>query len=1082
LPDGSQIDDTEPIPLNERFFEIIMTNDKRADPVTYKGVMVSSTFTDLIQHRKALIKAIDRQELKAVVMENDSARPAVDVIDSSLEMVRKAAAYVSVISHKYGQIPECPERNPAGLSLTELEFNEARRLGRAVLLFIMGPHHPVEAGDVETDPGKMAKLAAFRESAKRMRADSAVHRVYSVFNNLHGFEVAATQSVAELRRYLDHQGEPSPEQPEGGVKTGPDPIPTPPAFYPEPPYIGSHQFVGRAAQLETLSDWASAADPHPVLLFEAIGGTGKSMLTWEWTTQHATKVRADWAGRFWYSFYEKGAVMADFCRHALAYITKRPLEDFRKKKTLELSELLLHQLQARPWLFVLDGLERVLVAYHRYDAAQLADEKAGTTDQIAQRDPCAAIRPEDDELLRAFASVAPSKLLLTSRLIPRVLLNAASQPIPGVFHERLPGLRPADAEELLRSCGITGTSQDIQSYLKSHCDCHPLVTGALAGLINDYLPDRGHFDAWKADRTGGAALNLADLDLVQKRNHILRAAIDALPEKSRQLLSTLALLSEAVDYPTLAALNPHLPPEPEEVEEPEKPEDRWRWASKSDDEKAQARQAYEIDLQLRRGYEQAVAARLQSAAYNAAPNELKETVRDLERRGLLQYDAWAKRYDLHPVVRGIAAGGLRQEEKEGYGQRVVDHFSQQSHSPYEEAETLDDVSDGLHIVRTLIQMGRHQEAFSAFQGDLSGALLFNLQAYTIVLSLIRPFFPNGWGELPEGLNKSAASYLANDAGYSLQDIGETTNALAAYGTSIEASLSEAKWTDVRTQVSNISTLLREQNRIAAMERSGILSLDLATLINDQDNLFGARLLRFSQLAETGRGPDADEMWKLLDPMGRNWLRAIYRSGTAELVFANFRFRQGDLSEEHLLNAESLAKPGRDRQVICDLHGLRGEWQLEQGHWEAAANSLHEAVRMAREVEMNDPSAETQLALANFHLGRLPEPRSEAEQLSRAKHAAHGDLAALWLAIGDHDQAKKHALAAYEWAWADGEPYVHRYGLNKARALLEKLGAEIPKLPPYDPAKDEKLPWEEKVAATIERLRAEQSGTTLKANH
>ena len=88
-----------------------------------------------------------------------------------------------------------------------------------------------------------------------------------------------------------------------------------------------------------------------------------------------------------------------------------------------------------------------------------------------------------------------------------------------------------------------------QNYLKSQCDCHPLVTGVLAGLINDYLPDKGNFDAWAADPDGGGRLNLANLDLIQRRNHILNAALDALPEKSRQLLSTLALLSEAVDYP-----------------------------------------------------------------------------------------------------------------------------------------------------------------------------------------------------------------------------------------------------------------------------------------------------------------------------------------------------------------------------------------------------------------------------------------------------------------------------------------------------------------------------------------------------
>ena len=70
-----------------------------------------------------------------------------------------------------------------------------------------------------------------------------------------------------------------------------------------------------------------------MLLFEAIGGTGKSMLTWEWITRHATAVRtATGRALFWYSFYERGAVMADFCRRALAYMTRRPLASSRRSK------------------------------------------------------------------------------------------------------------------------------------------------------------------------------------------------------------------------------------------------------------------------------------------------------------------------------------------------------------------------------------------------------------------------------------------------------------------------------------------------------------------------------------------------------------------------------------------------------------------------------------------------------------------------------------------------------------------------------------------------------------------------------
>ena len=43
--------------------------------------MVSSTFTDLVQHRKALMRAIAAQELMSLAMEHDSAKP-IDVLES----------------------------------------------------------------------------------------------------------------------------------------------------------------------------------------------------------------------------------------------------------------------------------------------------------------------------------------------------------------------------------------------------------------------------------------------------------------------------------------------------------------------------------------------------------------------------------------------------------------------------------------------------------------------------------------------------------------------------------------------------------------------------------------------------------------------------------------------------------------------------------------------------------------------------------------------------------------------------------------------------------------------------------------
>jgi len=107
-----------------------MPNDNNPTPRLYHGVMISSTFTDLKKHRAALIKAVKGQGLTDVAMENDSAKPDLDVVDSSLQMVRDASAYIGVISLKYGQMPLDPKRNPSNLSITELEFNEAQRLDR----------------------------------------------------------------------------------------------------------------------------------------------------------------------------------------------------------------------------------------------------------------------------------------------------------------------------------------------------------------------------------------------------------------------------------------------------------------------------------------------------------------------------------------------------------------------------------------------------------------------------------------------------------------------------------------------------------------------------------------------------------------------------------------------------------------------------------------------------------------------------------------------------------------------------------------------------------------------------------------
>ncbi|MEQ1903752.1 MAG: DUF4062 domain-containing protein [Pirellulaceae bacterium] len=212
-----------------------MTNPIPHPPRSIPQVMVSSTFIDLKDLRRIMFDEINRYDMRAEGMEHDGAR-LVDSLASSLEMVLNSAGYVCVIGQRYGGVPECPKQNPDNLSVTELEFNAAQARGLPILLFVMrDDYKPLGKDDWERDPAKEAKLNAFRERAKLISSGSKLRRVYAEFSSPEEFARVITPSLIELR---DHLRKPAPARADGDV------IPTPPAFYANPDYIGRNNFIG----------------------------------------------------------------------------------------------------------------------------------------------------------------------------------------------------------------------------------------------------------------------------------------------------------------------------------------------------------------------------------------------------------------------------------------------------------------------------------------------------------------------------------------------------------------------------------------------------------------------------------------------------------------------------------------------------------------------------------------------------------------------------------------------------------------------------------------------------------------------
>lgn len=1049
---------------------------------TLSRVMLSSTFRNLKEHREAVLDTMPSYDFLQVAMEYDAALPEEDLISASLKKVEEADAYVGIIGNLYGQRPVCPVRNPKKLSLTELEFRRAQELGKPTCMFLMGPSHQVPASESQSEYGTKTKLENFRKLATQ-------GRIYAEFNSVEELRAKALLSFHKLREVLNQKSEVLKEAKIDAPPAVSDPVKKAPAFFAVPDYIPGHPFEGRIKELLLLDEWAKTEEA--ALICEAIGGMGKSMLTWRWAGVEAMKVRTDWAGRFWYSFYERGADMADFCAFALAYVTGRPLREFRGRKTAALTPELIAALKERPWLFVLDGVERVLVAYNRFDAAQAADEDVNRDPEKAGRDPQACMQPADEELLRQLSSVHPTKILITSRLMPRALLNRSGQPLPGVRHVDLQGLDPADAEQLMRRAGAEGDSQRMQRYIQQHFAGHPLVVGVVAGLVMRYRSKPGDFDRWADDPNGGAEIDLASMDVMQKRNHILKAAFADLTPEELVLMGRLGLISDAVDFETIEALNPYQPEPPEKVEEPKElenfriaglmhrleqanQEERGEIQRNIEQLRAKDCEIYEKKNTAYQEYLWSLKKWRELPEVKSAPSRLQQSLDDLEKRGLLNWHRSGNLYDLHPVVRNYAINSLPESQMQQIGQKVVDHFTSRADTPYEAAEKMADIRNGLQATRALMQIGALEKSYSILRGGLRAALWYNLERYNDYLAVIRPWFPDGWTNPPLPLDSGMVSDITSEVAAILGYIGRVNEGMVIGEYSISTTIKKKNISNLGIELRNQCQILVDANKIAAAERVLLLEEELANLDSNQDHKTKAIQGKISYLLGIGRFKEAETALETFNTFPRPLDRGLYGRGDIEEVTCDLRLAQGKLNDELLLNAFQAAGESKNRGVIRRLHALRGTWLLQSGRFGEAEPALEEAIAMARESGLPTPEVEARLAMAQAKQGKLESARETAERIAELEGPPNVSLAELFLTLEDLARAREHALRGYREAWADGMPYVNWWDLQRCRAVLSAVGEPEPKLPPFDPSKTKPLPFEAELKKFIAELKAEKT--------
>ena len=928
-------------------------------------LFLSSTRDDLADFREVAIHVCQRLGIDVIAMEDfgPDPRAAAAVCQAKIE---QADLFLGLYAYRYGFTPEGFD----GVSITQLEYEWAtqRQPSPPVLLFLVDENLPWLPSRIDDGAAK-ERLRQFKE---RVRKHHTVSKLTTP-------EQLKEELFLHLPKFRDRTRDDA--LPAAAV------LPLPPEPYVAHQYtlLQTSQVIGREAELQTLARWAgdvaSEFSAARLLCVVAIGGMGKSALTWKWFHHRASQAMPTLAGRFWWSFYESDAGFDRFVTTALAYCSGRAPEAVAKLSVVDRETELLALLDRQPFLLVLDGLERVLIAYSNLDFAHLADEEldsrtanavagarglpqeAGSS-FIGQHRLRKTIDPRVGTFLRKLAHVRAARILVTTRLYPSELQTETGHEIPGTAAWFLRGMTPEDALSLWRAMRVSGTDAEL-AKLFATIDHYPLLIRALAGEVARYRRAPGHFDTW---RRSHADFDPFSLPLVQAKSHVLAHALGDLKADAREVLHTIAAFRSPVGYDTVAAL-----------------------------------------FLERKGW---------------AEEKLDELLTELEDRGLLGWNRRANQYDLHPIVRGVVWRELDDRERSEVYEALERHFSAVPQKP-EGVETLAEASPVIELFTALVGLGRYDDAASVYFERLHFQFSFAKSGLQQVnIGLLESFFADGL-ERPPRTRSHNASVLFQ-LGHAYKAIGRLVEghsfyrrALASCGTdkriSAHGYLSESAYAMGRLQEA-----LREA-RISA---------------GDPDAENHERLIAHLSRCEAAVGNVQSALRRLhgreLREIDSNWHLAqihLWNSSYEKAAkIAEFKGLTTVLTEAWMNLGRADLVSGMLLDVLRDARA--------QSFVETELKALRILAELHRRTGDPDQS--------RVYLDDLAEPAARGPYRLIQTDAANV-RAELERDLGHRDAAVAAAEEAYRLAWCDGPPFAYHWGLEHAKRLLSELGAAVPKL-------------------------------------
>jgi hypothetical protein len=689
---------------------------------------------------------------------------------------------------------------------------------------------------------------------------------------------------------------------------------------------------------------------------------------------------------------------------------------------------LLHHLNEKPFLVVLDGMERILIAYHRMDASYLADDDYGqqTANFVAGAIglPSSAAQsfvgqhrlrqttdPRGGTFLQMLAQVAKSRILITTRLYPSALQRQTGDPRPGCFAYFLRGLREEDALNLWRALNVSGSRAELVPIFRS-VESHPLLLQALASEVATYRKAPGDFAQWRADHP---RFDPTSLPLVQSRTHILEFALNGLSTKHREALQTLVGFRLPASYATLEALLVGL----------DKP--------------------------------------------CGSARELDRVLTELEDRGLIGWDRVANRYDAHPIVRGVVWQLTNTADQRAVYAALEAHFEPMATPLPENVETLADLTPAIERYHTLVGLGRYDDAFVLFSDRLLQATLYRLAAHRERVAWLERLFLDDLAGLPVLTNGPEQSVALSQLALSYDFSGQPARSVPLFRRSREISERSGDARSGQIELTNLGLPLREigalREAVGALSRALFLNRGLddkfwegvsLQFLGRIFGLTGALAVAYVALSRSRH---------LFIEEGSPQSEGVASAFLAELSLWDSDFVRAGVWAK---NAWERAAANKFERDLIHSALLLGCVALRNSDLSRADERLHNALTRARAANLVELELSTLVAIAELQLKHSAPAKAKASLDDLWDAAERGPyplcqadafnvLAAIAVAEGDNPTAIAAATSAFKAAWCDGPPYAYHWGLQKAKAHLAALGAPEPVLPPFDESKFEPLP-------------------------